>query len=282
MEIQNIAVIGAGIMGHGIAQVAATKGYAVWLRDIDDNILRKGIDSIQKSLARQVRAGNIQANEVEDIVARVQTTKDLSQAANEADVVIEAIVENMDLKQQIFSELDKVSKPEAIYASNTSQFSITALASSTSRPDRFCGMHFFNPPVMMNIIEIARGMRTSDDTYNSIVELCHILGKDTVVCKDSQGFITSRLIASFVAEATRILEEGVASPADIDKACRLAFNHRMGPFETTDLTGVDVMLYVTENLREAFGEHFRPSQTLLNLVRAGFLGRKSGRGFYTY
>ncbi len=196
--------------------------------------------------------------------------------------MIEAIPEDLDLKKDTFRDLDRFCRPEAILSSNTSNFSITALAAATRRPEKVVGLHYFNPPAMMKLIEIVQGLETSDETLETVLEFARKSGKETVLCKDSQGFITSRIINLWLTEAERILEEGIATKEDIDKACRLAFNHPMGPFELADFSGLDTKLYVADALNQSFGDRFRSSQTLRTMVAAGHLGRKSGKGWYKY
>jgi 3-hydroxybutyryl-CoA dehydrogenase len=282
MEIKNVAVLGSGIMGHGIAQVSATAGYEVSMRDVEEAFLEKAVANMEKSLNRMVKAGKISQKEVPLILGRVRTTTDLQKAVEEADLVVEAITENLDLKKAVFKDLGRFCRAEAILSSNTSNFSITALAAVTGRPDKVVGLHYFNPPAMMKLIEVVRGLDTSDETLETALEFARRSGKETVVCKDSQGFITSRMINLWLVEAERILEEGIATREDIDKACRLAFNHPMGPFELADFSGLDTKLYVTDALNQSFGDRFRSTQTLRNMVAAGHLGRKTGKGWFNY
>ena len=282
MEIKKIAVLGSGIMGHGIAQVSAAAGFEVSMRDVEDPFLQKAVSNMEKSLGRLVKAGKLAQEEVPNILGRIKTTTDLQKAVEEADLVVEAIPENLDLKKSTFKDLDRFCKPETILSSNTSNFSITVLASSTRRPDKVVGLHYFNPPAMMKLIEVVRGLDTSDETLKTILDFAHQSGKETVICKDSQGFITSRIMNLWLTEAERILEEGIATREDIDKACRLAFNHPMGPFELADFSGLDTKLYVADALNQSFGDRFRSSQTLRNMVAARYLGRKTGKGWYNY
>ena len=282
MEIKRIAVLGSGIMGHGIAQVSAAAGYEVTMRDVEDQFLQKAMANMEKSLTRMVKAGKVSLEEVPNIFGRIRITTDLSEAVRDADLVIEAIPENLDLKKTTFKDLNRLCRPEAILSSNTSNFSITVLAAVTQRPEKVVGLHYFNPPSMMKLIEVVRGLETSDETMETVLKFAQKSGKETVLCKDSQGFITSRIINLWLTEAERILEEGIASKEDIDKACRLAFNHPMGPFELADFSGLDTKLYVADALNQSFGDRFRSTQTVRNLVAAGHLGRKSGRGWYNY
>jgi len=282
MEISTIAVIGSGIMGNGIAQVSATAGYQVILQDVSPPALEKALKTIRHSLERLVKKEKLSAEEAKEVLGRVSSTNELSEAAQNADYVIEAVTENLDLKYKVIKEIDNLAPKHAILGSNTSQYSITALAAVTERPDRVIGTHFFNPPVMMRLIEVVKGLETSKETVQATMGLAERLNKEVVLCKDSQGFITSRLINLWVNEAERILEEGIATAEDIDKACRLAFNHPMGPFELSDFSGLDTHFAVTQALEDALGDRFKPTQTLRNFVRAGRLGRKTGRGFYNY
>lgn len=282
MDVRQVGVIGAGIMGHGIAQVTATAGYEVCLMDVEEKFLKNGIANMEKSLGRMVKVGKIPPDEVSKVLGRVSTITDLKKAVQDADLVIEASPENIELKKSIFVDLDKFCKPETILATNTSNFSITAIAAVTKRPQKVVGLHYFNPPAMMRLIEVVRGLETSEETLQIVLDFARKSGKETVICKDSQGFITSRVINLWFAEAERILEEGIATKEDIDKACRLAFNHPMGPFELADFSGLDTKLYVADALTQSFGERFRCTQTVRNLVAAKHLGRKSGKGWYKY
>lgn len=282
MVVERIAVLGAGTMGHGIAQVAAAAGFRVAMQDVANEALDKAVDQISWSLDRLVEKGRMAEAEAGKAKERIHTTVHLAEAVSSADLVIEAVPENIELKLSVFAEVDKFAPARAVIVSNTSQFSITRLAAATDRPERVCGMHFFNPPALMKLVEIARGERTSDDTLKLVEETARQMGKETVVCKDSPGFITTRLIGLLWAEALRLVEEGVATPADIDKACRLGLGHAMGPLETADWSGLDVALAVADSLRERLGERFQATATHRNLVHAGFLGRKAGKGIYDY
>lgn len=282
MEITRVAVLGAGIMGNGIAQVSAAAGYQVYLRDIEDPFIQRGMVNIEKSLGRMVKAGKLKQEEVPKILGRVKTSTDLKKAVQDADLVVEAAPENLELKKQIFRDLDHFCQPHTILGTNTSNFSITAIAAVTKRPDKVAGLHYFNPPAVMKLIEIVRGLSTSEDTLKTVLDFARKSGKETVLCVDSQGFITSRIINVWMTEAERILEEGIATKEDIDKACRLAFNHPMGPFELSDFSGLDTKLSVADSLHQSFGDRFRSSQRLRNLVSAGHLGRKTGKGWYDY
>lgn len=282
MTVERIAVLGAGTMGHGIAQVAAMAGYRVVLRDVSKPVLDEALDKIAWSLDNLARKGRLAEEEAQAARERIFTTVDLGEAVGNADLVIEAVPENIDVKLQLFSDVDGLAPAHAIIVSNTSQFSITRLAAATSRPEKVCGMHFFNPPVLMKLVEIARGARTSDDTYRTVQAVSERMGKETVTSKDSPGFITTRLIGLLWVEALKILEEGVATAEDIDKACRLGLGHAMGPLETADWSGLDVAYAVAESLRAHLGDRFQTTATHRNLVHAGFVGRKAGKGIYEY
>ncbi len=282
MEVKKVAVLGAGLMGNGIAQVAAATGYNVCMMDISDELVKKGMNRVQKSLQRFVKAGKLAEGDAEAIMNRISTDTSVAGAAKGADLVIEAIPENLELKKKVFAELDEVCDSHAILSSNTSELSITDIASATKRPDRVIGMHWFNPPPMMKLIEIVIGVDTSEETTAVIEEVSKKMGKETVRVKDAQGFVTSRVLGAHMMECMRVLEEGLATPEDIDKAIRLGLNYPMGPFELADYVGLDTLLFASEGLTEAFGDRFRAPQILRKQVEAGHLGRKTGRGFYDY
>jgi 3-hydroxybutyryl-CoA dehydrogenase len=270
-------------MGSGIAQVAAGAGFEVTIVELDDQAITRGLERIERGLGRMVDKSAISAEESEAARGRISASTDLEAAVAAADHVIETVIEVFDAKAEVLRRADAVCGEEVIFASNTSQFPISRLGSVTKRPDRVIGSHWFNPPPVMKLIEVIRGVETSDATLESTLALAHSFGKETVVClKDTPGFITSRLIALFLVEAARIVDEGIASVEDVNKACVLGFAHAQGPLDTADLSGLDTVSHVADALREQYGERFLPPQILRGLVNAGHLGRKTGRGFSGY
>jgi len=282
MQISNIGIVGAGTMGSGISQVAALTGYDIVMQDVSDEATSRGLGTIDKSLQRLVDREKITADAKDAAIRKIRTTTNLSDLAD-CDLVIEAATENMDLKLGLFEEIDKVSHPETIIASNTSSLSLTKLASVSNRPDKVIGMHFFNPVPMMALVEIIRALQTSDDTFTRVDELTRELGKTPVSVKDSPGFVVNRMLVPMINEAVFILYEGIASADEIDAAMKLGAGHPMGPLALADMIGIDVCLYVMNILLEEFGDSkFRPSPLLKQMVDAGYLGRKSGKGFFDY
>jgi 3-hydroxybutyryl-CoA dehydrogenase len=278
-----VVVGGGGLMGSGISQVVAQAGFQVTMVEVDQAALERGLARIDRSLERFVSRGTITSDDAAATRSRLATSTDLEGAAAEADHVIESVVEIESVKAEVLGRLDQACRPEVVFASNTSQIAISKLAAATTRPDRFIGSHWFNPPPVMNLIELIRGIETSDETLQTALDLAHRYGKETIVCnKDTQGFITSRLIVMLMVEAARIVEEGIASVEDVNKACVLGFSHAMGPLDTADLSGLDTVQHVAEGLVENFGDRFLPPQTLRALVHAGHFGRKTGRGFRVY
>jgi 3-hydroxybutyryl-CoA dehydrogenase len=272
-------VIGGGVMGNGIAQVIAGAGLGVTIVDIGEEQLTASVARIEKSLARFVKSGRLDEQGSADLRTRIDTSTDLEAAAGAAQHVVETVVEDLAVKQEVLGRLDAACDPAVVFASNTSQFSISKLAAATGRPDRVVGSHWFNPPPLMDLIEVIRGVETSTETLAATLALAERYGRQTVLCnKDTPGFITSRLIVTLMLEALRIVEEGIADADDVDLACRQAFNHAMGPLETMDFSGLDTTLHVAENMRDQYGERFLAPQSLQALVAAGHLGRKSGRG----
>jgi len=281
-EVRTVAVIGAGIMGRGIAHAAALGGYRTILEDILPASLRKAENEIRANLEKAVELGKVKKEDADAAFARVEYAGTVEEAARAADLVIEAVPEEMESKIEIFTLLDKVCRPGTIIASNTSSLSITEIASVTYRAPKCLGMHFFNPVHKMKLLEIIRALETDNETLTAAIEVGRRMGKDVVVVKESPGFITSRINAMIGNEAFYMLQEGIASAADIDKALKLGLNHPMGPFELVDLVGLDTRLHILEYLHKALGEKFRPCPLLVQYVKAGRLGRKSGKGVYEY
>lgn len=280
--MKKIFVIGAGTMGSGIVQAFAQKGYEVIVRDIKDEFVDRGIAGINKSLSKLVTKGKVTEKFKEEVLSRITGTTDLNMAAD-CDLVIEAAVENMEIKREIFAQLDKICKPETILASNTSSLSITEVASATNRPDKVIGMHFFNPATIMKLVEVIRGMATSQETFEEVRELSVAIGKEPVEVAEAPGFVVNRILIPMINEAVGIYAEGVASVEDIDTAMKLGANHPMGPLALGDLIGLDVCLAIMDVLYNETGDtKYRAHSLLRKYVRAGWLGRKSGRGFYNY
>ena len=281
-SVHTVAVIGAGTMGRGIAHAAALGGYRTILEDLLPGALRKAENEIRSNLNKAVELGKVAASDADAAFRRVEYAGSVDEAAREADLVIEAVPEEMESKIEIFTLLDKICRPATILASNTSSLSITEIASVTYRAQKIVGMHFFNPVHKMKLLEVVRALETDDDTLASAVEVGKRMGKEVVVIKESPGFITSRINAMIGNEAFHMLQEGVASAADIDKALKLGLNHPMGPFELVDLVGLDTRLSILEYLHKSLGDKYRPAPLLVQYVKAGRLGRKSGRGVYEY
>lgn len=280
--MEKIFVLGAGTMGAGIVQAFAQKGYEVIVRDIKDEFVERGIAGINKGLSKQVSKGKMTEEAKEEILSRISGTTDMNLAAD-CDLVVEAAIENMKIKKEIFAELDKICKPEAILASNTSSLSITEVASATARPDKVIGMHFFNPAPVMKLVEIIRGMATSQETFDAVKEVSLAIGKEPVEVKEAPGFVVNRILIPMINEASFILQEGIASVEDIDTAMKYGANHPMGPLALGDLIGLDVCLAIMDVLYNETGDNkYRASSVLRKYVRAGWLGRKSGKGFYDY
>jgi 3-hydroxybutyryl-CoA dehydrogenase len=285
MEIKRVAVLGAGLMGHGITQVCAQTGkFDVTMRDIEQRFIDNGMKMIQASLQRFVEKGSISENEAKEILGRIHPTLDLKEAVQNADLVIEAVTENPTLKKSVLTDADKFAPAHAIIASNTSSISITEIGAVTKRPEKVCGMHFFNPPQLMKLIEIIRGLKTSDETIKTIREVSVKLGKEPVVVKkDTPGFIVNRILVPALNEAVFLVAEGVADPEDIDKAITLGLNWPMGPLKLLDYVGIDTTLFITDVMVNETGDSkFRPSNLLRQMVRANLLGRKTGKGFYDW
>ncbi len=279
-----VAVIGAGLMGSGIAQVAAQAGFDVHLRDVDDESIERGLTGIDKSLARFVAKGRLSETEAAEARARIKGTTSLADAVADTEVVVEAIFENLEIKTELFQELDKYAPAGAVLATNTSAIPITRIAAATSRPQDVVGTHFFSPVPMMKLCELVRGYKTSDETLQRARDFAEAIGKTCIVVnRDVAGFVTTRLISAIAMEAVQLVESGVASAEDVDIACKLGFGHAMGPLQTADLTGVDILTNASQNIyNDTQDEKFAPPELLQRMVVAGDLGRKSGKGFYEY
>ncbi|MGZ5440925.1 MAG: 3-hydroxybutyryl-CoA dehydrogenase [Thermoanaerobaculia bacterium] len=280
--MKNIVVIGGGTMGNGIAHAAAASGFAVTLVDIDEGILQRAVSTITANLQRGVDKGKMTAEERDAVVARIRTHTQL-ESIGDADIVIEAIIENLEAKTGLFAKLDAITKPECILASNTSSISITKIAAATKRPDKVIGMHFMNPVPVMTLVEVIRGIATSDETWQKVEDLAKRMGKTPIEVNDYPGFISNRVLMPMINEAIFSLYEGVATREAIDGVMKLGMNHPMGPLTLADFIGLDVCLAILRVLEQGFGDpKYRPCPLLVKMVDAGWLGRKSGRGFYDY
>jgi len=276
-----VAVLGAGTMGNGIAQVSAVSGMQVCMRDLDQDAVDRGMAAIRKSLDRLLSKDRISSDDHAAALGRIETTTSFDECVKGADLIVEAVPEKMELKVELFQRAAALNA-DAILATNTSSLSVTEIAAASGRPETCIGLHFFNPVPLMKLLEIVRGLRTSDATVEKARAYAETIGKEPIVVNDWPGFATSRLGIILGCEAIRMVEQGVASPADIDKAMELGYRHPMGPLKLTDLVGLDVRLHIMEHLHAELGEQFRPPALLRQMVRAGKLGRKTGEGFYTY
>jgi 3-hydroxybutyryl-CoA dehydrogenase len=281
-KIKKVGVLGSGLMGSGIAEIAARSGYDTVVREVTSELVEKGLDKIRGSLGKAVEKGKLEASARDEAVARLSGTVDLAAFAD-CDVVAEAIVENLDEKRKTFSALDEVVKEDAIFASNTSSLTITQIAMFTKRPEKFVGLHFFNPVPVMKLVEVVRTILTSDATFERAFEFARSLGKEPIACRDNSGFVVNRLLVPYLLDAIRALEEGVGSVEDIDKGMQLGCGYPMGPFTLLDFVGLDTTYYIANIMFEEYREkRFAPPPLLKQMVLAGRLGKKSGRGFYEY
>ena len=281
-EIKRVAVLGCGLMGSGIAEISARAGYETWVREVSDDLVKKGKGNIEKSLGRVVEKGKLAAEERDKVVGRIQTTTDL-ESLKDCDLIIEAVTEDLQLKNDMFRTLDRVCPAHTIFASNTSSLTIADMAAATNRPDRVVGLHFFNPVPVMKLVEVVRTIATSQQTFKSAYDFAKSLGKEPIEAKDTSGFVVNRLLVPYMLDAIRCLEQGLASTEDIDKGMVLGTNYPMGPFTLCDFVGIDTLLRIADIMFEEYREtRFAPPPLLKRMVTMGYYGRKSKRGFYDY
>ena len=282
MEIKKVCVLGAGLMGNGIAQVCAAAGFEVTMRDIEQRFIDGGMNNIKNNLGRDVKKGKMTQEQADAILGRIKPTLDVKEAASGADVVVEVVIEIMDLKKKVYAELEEIVPPHCLFFTNTSGLSITEMAAITKRPDKMIGTHFFNPVPVMRLLEIIRAHQTSDETLAAAIEWGKKLGKEVIIVKEAPAFVVNRILCTMLNEAFFAMDEGLATPEDIDKGMVLGCNHPIGPLALADLVGEDTLLRIMEGLNRELGDKYRPAQYLRKLVRAGNFGHKTGKGVYDY